>query len=448
MIKVRFEKISVDGVAVGFYNNHEVYAFSVFPGEVVYGDIITKKKRRYLIPKIVENPHPSRIEPKDKSYLSTSTWQVASYEWQVEQKKKILQELYHDHEIDEFVSPLKIWGYRNKVEFSFSNDGEKVSLAFFDRLKKGEKILVDKFSLVDSEVSRIANDVCCWINRNKIPHDALKSLILRQSKTDGRVIGLLLFTHIEKIPIDCSSIANIRGLSGIMVAYSDPRSPVSNVDQVFFRYGNLELKETIGKFEFIYPIDGFFQNNLELFPYVISRMNELIETDVLLRKVKTLNPEIESLSLLDKLSKNVKLKALELYCGIGTIGICLAGPNLQIIGVDISESNVNYAYRNIKKNEVDNYSVVLSPSEKINETYYEDLDLLIVDPPRAGLHPRVIKNILRYKPNWIMYLSCNPITQLNDLQKLFEFYSIEFLGGYDFYPQTPHLESLILLKNK
>jgi 23S rRNA (uracil1939-C5)-methyltransferase len=301
---------------------------------------------------------------------------------------------------------------------------------------------------VSKEVNIIAVQILEWINQNKIAEVGLKSLTIRESKSTGKCMALLLFRHREKIPSDFEKLKTIKNLSGIMVAYSNPKSPASNIDEIFFKYGKLELSENIGNINLSYPIDGFFQNNLHIFPKVLARMNDLLYSHIIEEKTKLKHPEISNSHLLNKLSENIKLKILELYCGIGTIGLCLSNKNTEIIGVDNISSNILYCQKNIKKNNIKSYQPILSASEKIDEIYFENVDLVILDPARVGLHHKVIKNLLKHKPNWIFYLSCNPVTQAHDVLLLSEEYSIKFLGGYDFYPHTPHLECLILLKRK
>jgi len=448
MQKLKFTKISKEGYSVCNTEKETIFSFGVLPNEYAIGNILVKKKKKFISPEIIENPSPFRIKPRDSSFLSTSFWQIATYEWQCKQKYKMLSDLFPGKQIDEFVQASQRWGYRNKVEYSFMENDGKLTLAFFDRLQKGKLIPVTYFSLVSEKVNLVAKSVLLWLIKFQIPEIALKSLTLRESKTDGRIIALLLFRHREKIPLDCSTIKQIPNLNACIVAYSNPKSPASNIDEVFFKYGRCELDEKIGARNFSYPIDGFFQNNLEMFPKILERMNEKLYGEILSEKASRLNPGIESPNMLSRISDSINLKILELYSGVGAIGQSLSNNKLNITAVDISDTNIDYAHKNARQNYLENYVSIVSHSEKIEESFFQDVDVLILDPSRPGLHPKVIKNIQKYEPHWIIYMSCNPITQSEDISKLLECYRINFLGGYDFYPQTPHLESLVILNKK
>lgn len=428
MNRYKFSKISTEGYAISIDNGVEIKAHGVLPGEYASGMLMHRKAKYILHPEVIENPSQYRIEPKDESFLSTSPWQITDYEWQTDQKQVILRELFAGRELNEYLAANQTWGYRTKVEFSFCGIVGSLSLAFFVRGKKMRKIRVNNFSLVSEKINRVAKDILGWINENQIEEVGLKSLILRESITEDRVIGALLFRHKEKIPESCEKLKKIKGLDGLVVAYSNPRSPAANIDEEFFRFGRLELMEQIGSIKIRYPLEGFFQNNLELFPKVLARINELIYSNCIPGGAKKLHT------------------VLELYCGVGTIGLALANCAKKILGVDISEQNISYAKKNISENEIFNYEAILSPSEKIDPVLFENIDLLILDPSRPGLHPKVIKRILEFRPRWIIYMSCNPHTQKADITALGNNYSIEFLGGYDFYPHTPHIETLALLK--
>lgn len=444
--KVYFEKVNLKGYSVGFVKDQEVLALGVLPGETAIGELKTINKKKILIVKEIINPRKDRQKPFDATYLSTSPWQIFSYATQINIKKSIIQGLFVNKDIDEFLPADEILYYRTKVEFSFDELNNKVILAFFDRLNKYKKIPVDNFKLVEPLVMDVASSILKWINRNNIPAKSLKTLTLRQSKKDKSVIGILLFKHREQIPYNCTDLSKIKNLAGILVGYSNPKSPASKVDEVFYQLGNLELTEKIGNLSFVYPYDGFFQNNLELFPKVLSKINDLIVTSVLFEITKRNNPEIYSHNLIDKLAENTTLNIIELYSGVGTIGISLCKRNFNIVGIDILESNIEYARINAKLNKCDNYEAICLAAEKVPDDYLKNTDVLIVDPSRPGLHPKLIKTILRTKPKYIFYLSCNPSTLHSDIKLLQDYYVIDFLGCYDFYPNTPHIEVLVMLR--
>lgn len=134
-------------------------------------------------------------------------------------------------------------------------------------------------------------------------------------------------------------------------------------------------------------------------------------------------------------------KVIDLYSGVGTIGLTIGGPNCTLVEID------EHAVREMKRNITDLRSsahAVLAPSEKALDYITSD-SLVIVDPPRAGLHADVIARLLETRPERIIYLSCNPVTQARDVSMLAEIYGIRAHQGYNFFPRTPHIEHLVIL---
>ena len=140
------------------------------------------------------------------------------------------------------------------------------------------------------------------------------------------------------------------------------------------------------------------------------------------------------------------LPTLDLYSGVGTIGLTIGGDDITL--VEINEHAVAEMQRNIAKLNRAKAKAILAPSEKSLE-YITGEQIVIVDPPRAGLHTYVVRRLLETTPPRIVYLSCNPVTQARDVSLLQEKYHIIYHRGYNFFPRTPHVEYLVVLdKNK
>ena len=141
-------------------------------------------------------------------------------------------------------------------------------------------------------------------------------------------------------------------------------------------------------------------------------------------------------------------RVLELYAGVGTIGLSLARSAKTVHGIEIIPAATTAAKGNAEPNHITNYVAECIPSEKMDARLLDGKDVLVLDPPRVGLHPKSLAMIKEKLPLKIIYLSCNPETQARDYSQLAEFYKIDALTGFDFYPQTPHLESLLVLTLK
>lgn len=421
-IIVDFEKIGHNGVSIGRYNNKIVFAYGIFPEEKVEIEITTQKKN-FIEGKLIRviNSSPLRVEPKEDHYLSCSPWQSFKYDFQIEIKKKLLKEIYKDFAeediiIDEFYEAENIFHYRTKIEYSFLKE-DQYYFAFYQRGSSNEKVKIKEGCILISESANYkASKLLDIINEKKLKN--LKSLIIRESKNFSNHHISLLTT--EKQKFDVSWLKNLTSLSFIF-AYSNPKSPASVFTKILESYGNKYLQEKILNLNFKYNYDSFFQNNIELFEKALIKMIENCD-------------EFK--------------KIVDLYCGVGVIGIVLSKFGKEIIGVDSNENSIRYANLNAQENDVKNFKAITSLSERIPLDILNKVELLILDPPRSGLHKKLINLILDTSPYKIFYLSCNPVTQARDYFYLKKNYNIKKIYGFDFYPNTPHLESLIILEKK
>lgn len=420
-IKITFEKIGHNGVSIGKFENKIVFAYGILPGEEALVKVI-KNKKNFIEAEVLEilNKSPYRVEAKENHYLSCSPWQTFSYDWQVKIKKDLLKEIYLkfaniEIELKNFNRAKEIFGYRTKIEYSFLEENEKNWFAFYKRGSFKEKIKLENGCLLmDEQANYLALEILKEINKKRLKN--LKSLIIRKAKRTSDI-------HISVLTKDKdqSFVYKNDKLSGFVFAFSNPKSPASRFDKVLNSWGREYLKEKILNLEILYPYNSFFQNNIELFE-------------------KALRVMIEN-------SEDFK-KVVDLYSGVGVIGLSLKEKAKEILAVDIDKSSISYAKLNAEINGIKNFKALVLPSEKISSELLEKVDLLILDPPRAGLHKKLIDLILKNKPENIFYLSCNPITQARDFNFLKNEYKIKGVYGFDFYPNTPHLECLLILKRK
>lgn len=422
-IIVVFEKIGHNGVSIGKYNNKIVFAYGVLPNEKAK-ILVLKEKKDYLEGELIEviEKSPYRIEAKENHYLSCSPWQTFDYNFQTKIKKSLLEEIFWDFakeriELSGFFKAKEIWEYRTKIEYSFFIDRktDKVYFAFHKRGNYFEKIILENGCLLfDQKANYVALQLLKEINNQSIRN--LKTLIIRKSHNFPYLHFSLLVTQ-ENINFDFWH----EKLSGFSLIYSDPKSPASVITKFLKNRGSEELVEKINNLIIKYHFSSFFQNNLKLFEKALSLMDEN----------------------LDEVNKIV-----DLYCGVGVIGLYLAKKAKKVIGIDIDKKAIEFAKINAKENEIFNFEGISLASEKIEYEILKNTDILILDPPRSGLHKKVINLIRKVKPNKIFYLSCNPITQARDYDLIKDLYKIEKIYGFDFYPNTNHLESLLILSKK
>lgn len=428
---LRLEKIVGGGQALGAMNDgRKAFVWGGLPGELVK-ILITKKKSHFVEGVVTEvlEKSPERIMPRDEnSYLSTSPWQIMPLSSEQTYKANLIEEAFRLHnitlpgKIDVFTDGVE-FNYRNKVEFSWfgdkTDDGtrETLDLAFFKRGSKG-KVVVEGTSLAHPNINKLAIEIRNLLRTKPVTARQLKTLLIRCDQQGNAVWQLYVKDKIENLIFDDES--KLLSAAGGEIIYSDPKSPASRVTERLVKFGNTTLTDTILGVTFNYACEGFFQVNIPVYEKALSDMCDWIDHEN-------------------------NLPTLDLYSGVGTIGLTIGGDDITL--VEINEHAVAEMQRNITKLNRANAKAILAPSEKSLE-YITGEQIVIVDPPRAGLHADVVRRLLETTPPRIIYLSCNPVTQARDVSLLQEKYEIIHHQGYNFFPRTPHIEHLVILDRK
>ena len=426
IVSVKLDSIVGGGRAIGTLSDGcKIFVWGGLPGETVNVQI-TKKKSKLAEGTVIEvlSKSEERIEPQDpNSYLSTSPWQIMTFEAEQNYKAALIEEAFELHDIVlpnviDVYSDKKEFGYRNKVEFSWwwSKDTEQLDLAFFERGTHG-KVAIESTSLANEKISQTAIAMRDILRRLGAKAYDLKTMLMRSNRANEIVVQLYVKNE-NFDPINELEIKKL-GVKGFELIYSNPKSPASVITKKLQTYGDTSLSDTILGIPFNYAVDGFFQINLPVYEQALKDMQKWVIKD---------KPTVD------------------LYSGVGTIGLTIGGEKLTLI--ESNEAAVNEMRNNISLLKRDkNTEAILAPSEKVLD-YITKESIIIVDPPRAGLHDDVIKKLLDETPERIIYLSCNPVTQARDVAKLAEKYGIKYHRGYNFFPRTPHIEHLIVLDLK
>lgn len=424
---VTLEKIVGGGQALGQLDyGKKLFAWGGLPGEKVVVQL-TKKKSSFVEGVVTEVIEPSaeRISPVDpESYLSTSPWQMMNFSAEQHYKAALIEEAFELHDIV-LPAPITIftdekeYEYRNKIEFSWwwDKEAQQLDLAFFRRGTHG-KIPVDGTSLAHSSINSAARALRDVLReRSDVQAYMLKTVIIRCDRQGNTAMQLYVKDE-EFTPLNEEELSRL-GVIGFELIFSNPKSPASVITQRLQEWGATTLADTILDIPFNYAVEGFFQINLPVYEQALLDMKEW---------VKTGKPVVD------------------LYSGVGTIGLTIGGDNVTM--VEINEHAVREMKRNITALEREVAAkAVLAPSEQVLEHISSEATI-VVDPPRAGLHEDVVKKLLETMPARIIYLSCNPVTQARDVQLLAEKYGIRAHKGYNFFPRTPHIEHLVVLDIK
>ncbi len=423
-ITLEFKKIVGEGKALGRSEGKVVFCYGVLPDETARVRV-TFEKKNFAEAELLEiiTPSPKRVAPKEDHYLSCSPWQVMEYGFQCETKKGIIEDLLYQTtketiRLDKFYGAAEAFGYRTKIEYSFTGEPGALSFAFHKRGNYREKYLLPQgCALISPAANALALKILGVINGLKLSTADLKTLIIREAKNPGSRVAAL---YMKRQDIELPDM-NFEGMDGFLAIYSNPISSVSQVDGIVKAWGNDFVTEELLGSKFSYGFDCFFQNNMALFEEALK--------------------EIRAASF--KCGKLV-----DLYSGVGVIGLTLRDLADKVLAVEASPNSAKYAALNAQANNATNFEMVCSMSEKADGGLFDGTDILVLDPPRAGLHNKVIKRIMEILPKRIIYLSCNPITQGRDAAFFLEKYKIIRSAGFDFYPNTPHAETLLVFERE
>ena len=357
------------------------------------------------------------------------------------------------------------------------SSGDTLDLAFFRRGSKG-KIVVDGTSLAHPEINNLARTIRDLLHHKHISARQLKTLLVRCDQSGSCVWQLYVKDRLPEI-ITADEAAKLPAQGGEII-YSDPRSPASRITERLACFGNTTLTDTILGIPFRYACEGFFQVNIPVYEQALRDMRQWMphsrsdnQQRVISQKKSGQHRESKQHGSSNSFSEGFAFPAsvrqerqldqlaarrpeekdvcetgeptLDLYAGVGTIGLTIGDGNVTL--VEINEHAVTEMQRNIAELDRTDARAVLAPSEQALD-YITGKEIVIVDPPRAGLHSDVIATLLQQLPPRILYLSCNPVTQARDVALLQQNYHIVHHRGYNFFPRTPHIEHLIILDKK
>lgn len=424
-VRLKLDKIVGGGQALGTSEDgKKVFAWNGLPGEDVTVQV-TKKKSKLLegIVTVVHTASKQRVEPRDAdSYLSTSPWQMMSFDAEQHYKASLVEEAFELHDIVlpepiDIYTDTELYEYRNKVEFSWWGDGtggvETLDLAFFKRGSQG-KIPVEGTSLASPQINTLARKVRDILRASGCEARSLKTLLIRSDK-EGNCVFQLYIKDAEVQQLTQEDFDSL-GAKGGEVIYSDPKSPASVITKRLATFGNTVLTDTVLDVPFRYAVEGFFQGNIPVYEQALRDMKQWV-------------PEGP---------------VVDMYSGVGSIGFTIGGAQLTM--VEINKSAVDEMKKN--RYELGKKATIIEASSESSVDEINAGSTIILDPPRAGLHEAVIDRLLEVKPARIIYLSCNPVTQARDIKYLGETYGVKHHRGYNFFPRTPHIEHLVILDLK
>jgi 23S rRNA (uracil1939-C5)-methyltransferase len=415
-----------------------VFVNGGMPGDRVRAEVV-KSKRAYAQARAVEvlEPGPERIEPAAPGHPGAS-WQVLRYERQLEVKHAQLEDaLRRIGGLDGFaLEPIEpaeqTWRYRNKVEYSFGTDDSGALVCGFHAPGRFDRIeAVGDDRLASEAVNALRERVTEWCRAEGLStydrraHEGLlRNLVVRESRRGGKVQARLV-TSPGDLRID--ELSHAAGADGFFWTRTESMGETTAGGETEHVAGDPYLEEELSGLRFRISPEAFFQTNTEMAErlYGVAREYAALEGWE---------------------------RVYDLYCGIGTVGLTLAPRAAELWGLEIVEEAVADAIENARLNEIDNANffagdVRLALRELVEKAGRPDV--LVVDPPRAGLSQKVVRRVIETAPKRIVYVSCNPTTLAPNAAQLGEAgWTLTRVRAIDMFPQTPHIECVALLESR
>lgn len=457
---VLIESYAAEGKSMARLEDGKVlFVEGVIPGDVIHARIV-KNKKSFAEGKLLELLKPSdlRTEPFCPHFgvCGGCKWQMLPYEYQLlykeQQVRDQLKRIGH-LELPEFNSILgspKQRFYRNKLEFTFSAS----RYLTYDEIKAaGDNVIPSVPALgfhAPGMFDKVVPVYTCYLQPE--PTNALLNVLRNYSEENG----LLYYNFREhsgwlrNIIIRIARTGEV--LVNLVIHHEDEKKRKAILDHILQQVpGITSLHYTINpkKNDSIYDLEvktyygkGFIEETLEDFRFKISPKS-FFQTNTW--QAETLYKATREMA---GLTGNEVV--YDLYCGTGSIGIFCSAKAKKLIGIEVVEDAVRDAYENAALNNLDHCAffagdVAAVCTDDFFETHGRP-DVIITDPPRAGMHEKLIQQLLKMKAPKVVYVSCNPATQARDLALLGECYKITAIQPVDMFPHTHHIENIALLE--
>jgi 23S rRNA (uracil1939-C5)-methyltransferase len=427
-LELDVEGLAFGGRGVARSNGYVVFVAGALPGDRVRA-ALTKAKRGYAEARAVELVRPSAERVPDRCLhggepCPGAPWQGLPYERQLEHKQEqVADALKRIGGLDGFeLEPIEPavdgWRYRNKLEYSFGGD-EGLVLGFHARGRWDVVVDVDDCLLASEPNNRARNELREWARAEGIPpydrrarDGVLRNLVVREGRRTGQLQTRLVTSPaaFSRPPVDLHTV--IEGPSG---GTGGPTGVL----------GEEHLTERVSGLDLRISPHAFFQTNTEM----AERMYAIAAEYAGLRGTE---------------------RVFDLYCGIGTIGLALAPGAGEVWGLEVAEAAIADAEHNARANGIANARFVAADARLGVRPLLERAgrpEVVVVDPPRAGLSKKVVRRVIECGARRIVYVSCNPTTLAPNADQLASAgYRLRRVRPVDMFPQTPHIECVALLE--
>ncbi|GAA0133491.1 23S rRNA (uracil(1939)-C(5))-methyltransferase RlmD [Paenibacillus sp. YSY-4.3] len=441
-IVVTIKRLGINGEGVGYFRRKAAFITGALPDEVVHAKV-TRVEDKFINAEMVkiEKRSPQRADAPCPVFGICGGCQIQhiSYSGQLKGKEEIVREAFSRYAgLQEFrMKPIlgmeHPWGYRNKAQLQLGLQEEGVIAGLYaaDSHKlidiTGCPIQHPKVNEAVDKTRNVLQRLGIPVYQEKSNQGVVRTIVVRWGFQSGQLQVTLVAAN-DRIPRLDQLVKELRlampELTSIALNVNPKNTSLVFGNKTTILWGADSIEEALGDLEFTLSPRAFFQLN----PLQTVKLYESVRTAAALT------------------GKEVVVDA---YCGTGTIGLWLAPYASEVRGIESIPEAVEDAKANAARNGRDNASFYEGNAEDLLPRWVKSgfkADVIIADPPRTGLDPRFIEAVLRTKPKRFVYVSCNPSTLAKDCKELLDGgYSLEWVQPIDMFPQTSHVECLILM---
>jgi 23S rRNA (uracil1939-C5)-methyltransferase len=442
-LQLTIDSLAYGGNGVARLNGFVVFVRRGLPGDTVRARV-TKVQRRHAEALATEvlRPGPARVEAPCAHYPACGgcRFQDLAYDVQVAEKEAQVADALRriggiaDPPLEPILPAEEIFHYRNKLEYSFTQLEDGPTLGFHKAGRWDEVLEIEKCWLTTDLGNEIRNAVREWARaEGLVAYDQaeqsgyLRHLVVREGRNTGQVLVQLVTGAGEKFDTGgfVDVLRRFPEVRSIHWSVNESPAEVTNLSTQLL-WGDEAIEEKLFGLRFRVRPNAFLQTNTTM----AERLYGIAREFAALRGEETV---------------------YDLYCGIGTIGLVLAADALTVWGIDVSEESIACALENAELNGIGNAAFFAgNVGQSIVELHDRsgDPDVVVVDPPRAGLAGKALKRLGEIGAPRIVYVSCNPTTLAGDVKRLRSEYGYELRRAkpVDMFPHTPHVETVALLE--
>jgi len=437
--------VVIESLATGGRGVARIDGFVVFVDRALPGDQVRirvrSSRRRHGEADVVEllAPGPDRVEPTcpHVGACGGCRWQALAYPAQLVEKEQLVRDaiarIAHlpDVPVEGIIGAEDNLGYRNKIELTFTQDAELGPTLGFHRAGRWDEVLgIDRCYLVGNAPNAAKDAVQAWARATdlvaydqRLHEGHLRNLIVRHSERTGETLLVVVTTD-----IDLPRVANlvdelqeaVPGLAGLLHTRNGGMSEATYGHPTSVVWGADHYREEILGLSLHVPWNGFLQTNTAMCERLYG---------IAIEEARLTGSEV----------------VWDLYSGIGSIGLALARNAGRVVGIEIVEEAVRQATANAERNQIGNAEFIAGDVAKAVQPLVDAgapmPDLVVIDPPRAGLTPKAVRRVLELGAQTIVYVSCNPTTLAGNAILMTEGgYRLEVVRPVDMFPHTPHVE--------